>query len=357
MSILWERFIHLCSWQKSSDALAQLRAIHYSNAKRNLQTIVKLIEQDISLNASNLLERFEKLPPESKHRLQLAPDTHTQSVLCNPNNAAEYLHNAIEVEMRAIKRQHLRHSSPHIYRNAAVDYRLGSGPFVDLKGPDVLRPLPDIPGQAARLPSEAAQSVLIRLHHAYHSIGNVSKYAQALIDQTTLVIVCREDVSLPTCVAACSPIAIGRTVLRNPHRTEVDEEELAECLIHEAIHTAIDIAELESPMFLPATVSNVKLISPWSGRSLDINTYLQACWVWFGLASFWADALVSQAFDMKKSFFRLNRALRGFTTDISVPLVPMYEVLNSTMLCSLKSSQQLAQELLTTYNLSGAEKF
>jgi hypothetical protein len=141
---------------------------------------------------------------------------------------------------------------------------------------------------------------------------------------------------------------LGRKVLQNLLRTDVDAVTLAEGLIHEATHTLLDLSDLSGRFTSqgrwvrdPALYDGVsRVISPWTGRNLDLPTYLQACFVWFGLASFWSMALMAETFDRARILTRLRAALTGFLGHALVdPLAQYQAAIREDVVAALETMQ------------------
>lgn len=107
---------------------------------------------------------------------------------------------------------------------------------------------------------------------------------------------------------------IGRTFLVNPHARHATVAYLANALVHEAIHAALYMADLDHPWFEDKRWydDTPRTISPWSGRQLSLWTFLQACFVWFGLANFWMHARRVGTFEPELVDAHLDVAASGF---------------------------------------------
>src|SRR5438046_1158509 len=57
---------------------------------------------------------------------------------------------------------------------------------------------------------------------------------------------------------------------------------------------------------------NITVESPWIGAMLRLEPYLQACFVWFGLAHFWAMARNGSPFEAERLESRLATTRKGF---------------------------------------------
>jgi hypothetical protein len=107
---------------------------------------------------------------------------------------------------------------------------------------------------------------------------------------------------------------VGRTFITNPHVDSVDIVDLAEALVHEGIHALLFMEELLHPWGdIPELRDGVRRVdSPWTGNSLSLSSFLQACFVWYGLAHFWALALREPTFDPLRIKQRFIQAVCGF---------------------------------------------
>jgi HEXXH motif-containing protein len=108
----------------------------------------------------------------------------------------------------------------------------------------------------------------------------------------------------------------GKVLLRSS--ATCTEAEIASVLVHEAIHQVLYVLE-SGQRFVDdkALSSQMMAISPWTGRRLELHSYLHACFVWYGLVTFWRSALRSSslaAASMEAQLMeaQLNEALRGF---------------------------------------------
>jgi hypothetical protein len=106
---------------------------------------------------------------------------------------------------------------------------------------------------------------------------------------------------------------VGRSIFCNVHLSTVTPELLAESLVHEAIHSFLHIHEAcdswiswdNAPLF-------DSIESPWTGRMLPLRTFLQACFVWFGVLNFWIRAREASAFQPQQLEKHLAASRQGF---------------------------------------------
>lgn len=143
-------------------------------------------------------------------------------------------------------------------------------------------------------------------------LREVSPIGYQVLTQLTSNIVLRVDVARPMeSWGASSGAAIGRTVLVNPAAAG-GPHFLAEFLLHEATHTALDCAELENPLIIDAGgLIEGTVLSPWTGNLLSLHAFLHACVVWAVLLAYWsqfeADGRADEKAKERRKFIR-----RGF---------------------------------------------
>jgi HEXXH motif-containing protein len=102
----------------------------------------------------------------------------------------------------------------------------------------------------------------------------------------------------------------GLVLLTNP--AAADTYQLIDGLVHEAVHTALFHYEaIHGALIDPAACSGIRLVSPWSGRSLAPNQYIHACFVWFSLAFLWGNWRSSDALGFERVIALRDRARQG----------------------------------------------
>jgi hypothetical protein len=203
--------------------------------------------------------------------------------------------------------------------------------------------MPGISGTAHDFTETQLEQVLATLDETMYSIERVNSYTYKLIERFTKIIVLRNDLSQPDDFkSATSPVCIGSPVFRNPHLSYVTVARLADGLVHETIHCLLDIAEFKDPFLLESgAISGIRVSSPWSGKSLDLDTYIQACFVWYGLCEFWLLAKESTAFNAEVVTNFMNRSSRGFTSsDIVRPIENLKAVLSPSLPDVLGEAQE-----------------
>ncbi|KIG16844.1 putative arylsulfatase regulatory protein [Enhygromyxa salina] len=134
------------------------------------------------------------------------------------------------------------------------------------------------------------------------------------------VLICQKDPAAPTQFSSgSSGQYIGRSCITNPHQAGVDEADLAEALVREAIHGLLYMDEQLRPWMIASASASAPdstspgLISPWTGERVTVRAYVHACFVSFGLAHFWALTLAKSSFAPTRARQRLSRCVSGFT--------------------------------------------
>jgi hypothetical protein len=79
----------------------------------------------------------------------------------------------------------------------------------------------------------------------------------------------------------------GLTLLANPHIALCDPLKILDSLVHEAIHALIYLYEPLNSDLCSIRPRDFRIASPWSGRALNVDQYVQACFVWWGLLNLW----------------------------------------------------------------------
>lgn len=142
---------------------------------------------------------------------------------------------------------------------------------------------------------------------------------------------------------------VGRSVFGNPHLPKVDAALLAEGLVHEAIHSLLYMGERLEPWVNSEEIYGPELRtrSEWTGNPLPLRSYLQACFVWYGLAMFWAQAFSAEIFDGERARSRLEQALSGFLKGHVLDQVrPYSEHINSEVLDAIDALQARVRNAL-----------
>ncbi len=154
-------------------------------------------------------------------------------------------------------------------------------------------------------PEERA-SVCSRLEDAITCVRAVSESAARVVMDFVKVII---PIKIRAGYGSTSKRSFpGRVILRGIERASAAI--VAEALIHEAIHQLMYVLEYEGPFVIEDLSERVR--SAWTGRPLLIDAFFHACFVWYGLAQFWALAGASGAFSSDEVRSALDRCGAGF---------------------------------------------
>jgi len=220
--------------------------------------------------------------------------------------------------------------------------RIG-GIVIDFESPWVLCKLPHITGEAEAISPANRATALDRIGDAVRLMNMASVRATVATRSFTQAIIIRSDPSRPDFyTSASTTLCLGRAVMRNPFVACATPSEVADGLVHEAIHCICDLTEIHDGRWLPGgrDVYHVKVASPWTERQLDIHTYLQACWVWYGLWHFWARAIETDAIATDEGLRCLGRAFRGFVDGAAVArLAPHRTLIDPAVFGTLEEGQ------------------
>lgn len=112
----------------------------------------------------------------------------------------------------------------------------------------------------------------------------------------------------------------GRTVVLNPASPKVPVSELAESLVHEAIHFVVDASELGGRLLAEGRSYPSDVTSPWTGASLGLTSLLDAYFVWFGLKCFWARLAERNVVSRELCEANVRACLKGFAPEFGAVL-------------------------------------
>ena len=107
---------------------------------------------------------------------------------------------------------------------------------------------------------------------------------------------------------------VGRSFVTNVQSRDITTEAVADAVVHEGIHGLLYMQQLIQPWGPPELIysSQPEVMSPWTGCELPLRSFLEACFVWYGLLHFWCHCLISTVFEPEAVRYHLARALSGF---------------------------------------------
>ncbi|MGO8938196.1 MAG: aKG-HExxH-type peptide beta-hydroxylase [Mycobacterium sp.] len=192
-------------------------------------------------------------------------------------------------------------------------------PPLDLDSPNVtsaVRSEEFAPDQFRLLSNHVRPLVIDRMTIAWNEISATSKLVADFVAKFVQVIVLQNENTSTRHSSGSNGQYIGQVVITNPHSEYAGDIEIAEAIVHEAIHSLLFMALHTVPWGTDHNhtyATGVKIVSPWTGTPLDVEQFLQACFVWYGLLHFWDLALRVKTFKgSDKARSRLAEALRGF---------------------------------------------
>jgi hypothetical protein len=107
---------------------------------------------------------------------------------------------------------------------------------------------------------------------------------------------------------------VGRSFVTNVQSPDITTEAVADAVVHEGIHGLLYMQQVMQPWGPSELIYNQAptTASPWTGRMLPLRSFLEACFVWYGLLHFWCHALSNTVFEPREVRYHLARALNGF---------------------------------------------
>jgi HEXXH motif-containing protein len=279
--------------------------------------------------------RFDELPLPSKSRIVESPDVYNQ-ITQYVRNQSNTLQNLLEQSIRVEELRNGLHLHPcagkwsangdFLFDDVLEEKRdeagwrirgrfsaplLGNKIPLDHHSPFARHPMPVAEfrsvqfGTAEPMTAKEEQCAITLVRRSFSKINSALPEAADFIGRCVNSIILRKTSSTGKIFQSASRNAfIGQIVLLNPHHDHVDDEDMAESLIHESIHALLWRAEILDHFLLNPNMEMGIVRSPWSGERIVYYTLLQACFVWYGIFWFW------DAVTRSKSEFYPNRAIR-----------------------------------------------
>jgi hypothetical protein len=160
---------------------------------------------------------------------------------------------------------------------------------------------------------EEIEIVAGRVQESLDQIQAVSDAAALTVRSCAQVIAAVKAPAHPDVTASVSSRAlIGRMGLVNLTSERWNASKLSNQIVHEAIHSLIYKLELFESLFAEYDAAfTLTAVSPWSGRTLRLHSFVHACFVWFGLWCFWQRS----GLDEETVVVLKSQALKGFLGD------------------------------------------
>ena len=202
------------------------------------------------------------------------------------------------------------HEWPQIEEMMPFDFGSPYATKVDLSGADR-----DSVPQRPPFSEAELQRVIALLRRVRLCLNQTSPRIARFVSRFNKVLVLQKDAEAPEKFASGSNgHYIGRSFLANPHLPQIGEAHMADAIVHEGIHALLYMQEQKEPWFVDPDIkrSFPKVKSPWTGSVISLASFLQACFVWYGLLHFWSLALAARTFDRTMALTRMRLSLRGF---------------------------------------------
>jgi hypothetical protein len=321
-----EQMPEVLLWQDRPDILSSVHDAYVTLLEAELEPM---------LNAGELSGRltleWSALPRPVQTALLTAPEVSFRLLekTHSPSATAQFLFRCVEVEQ---VRAGLRDSIPEPAWSALGDLycgdrgeihaypQLGNGMILDFGSPNTRNVefggKNDAPACDRQPFSEVEiRAVVEKLEAASRGLAALDPAIDSFTARFNKVFICQRDPAAPKSFSSGSTGQyVGRSFLTNPHLEWVSEVEIAEALVHEGIHSLLYMQERREPWIYDPVADrpDAVIVSPWSGNVLSVRSYLQAAFVWYGLANLWAQALSNSTFIKARAISRFSIAVKGF---------------------------------------------
>lgn len=330
------------AWVESIEFFRTLRVAQQSTAFRRLQSCFHHISLYDSSLAQAMEETFRTLPLEGKLRFMTAPETYRSISLLRSEPSLSVMKLSTFLNGEAVfqglgspKSGYYTalgdvyycgscESEPENYEKKSSEIRTLLAPClvdrlpIDFFSPNVqhAKETSGSKEDIARLQygdysSKEILVVVEKLQDTFSRIEKVSEAAAQLVRQFVKVII---PFKIPAGGGSTSQIHFpGRILLSGIEN--VSPTRIASMLVHEAMHQLLYILEgnfrfVIEPAEHEETDPTVK--SFWTGRDLQLHSFIHACFIWYGLAKFWTLPKASEVFEPKDLEIELTRSFSGF---------------------------------------------
>lgn len=170
-------------------------------------------------------------------------------------------------------------------------------------------------GQECRPPLTRTDILAIqrRLEEAMDLLSAAAPPFAALVSTCALNTVVVRDAGL-NFSSSTHGLYIGRVVLGAGDWTSTTVAQVADALVHEAIHCFLLMVDSKEPLLRDDLAADRldPVPSPWTGNPLPVPTYVHALMVWYALLTLWTQIGQSDALPAAVGARMLERARRGF---------------------------------------------
>ncbi len=333
--MLIETMPRVLGWSSSKSELERIYRAYFLLLSDSLGQEIACINKTNPLLGDELTAQLHDAPDESFSRVLTAPET-SYRLLWRPTRSsgttARFLLNAFRAEAA---RSGQPFEVAEVLWTAAGDMAfLPGGAVFSFPQIEGMMPLDFGSPYATKISNEGIDQddvstapseefsedevalIRHRLKEAQKGIGLASPTVLSFVTTFTKVLILQKDSINPSSFSSGSSAQyVCRSLIANPHTAAVDDVDIADAIVHEAIHALLYMQEekkkwVNDPdLYRPIP----RAISPWTGQHLPLRPFLQACFVWYGLLNFWCLALSSEAFDHSRIRERIVRSGIGFS--------------------------------------------
>ena len=178
--------------------------------------------------------------------------------------------------------------------------------------------------RGARIPVESYRAgefreVVARLFSAFKFIESACAPACAMLDARQRVVVLVRTPDHPNSLISRSTRDLpGLAAFFNLHSSAWHPTNIVDHLVHEGIHALLYKTTLSGTFFTRQKRGTITAVSPWTGRRLTLGSFVQACFVWYGLWNFWKQASPQS----KRGRHLAERARKGFESEPFLDHIP-----------------------------------
>ena len=329
---LIELIPHFLTWNDGASFLDMINALDYQASQLRLRQALNEIEKMDSGIAGGICDALEKLPDWASVRFTIAPATRQRLALLRkaPATHVASLCQTLKAELRLSGEEVPGEGC----WTALGDFFLTgeAGVFVDpcvsnwspdanLRAPRLMQIIPldavspnlrDISSPTSSFelhtPEEFAAAAR-KLQTVMEFVGSVVGSAGRVIQRCVKVVAVGKTNGV---IGSSSHYTFpGQVLLRTSVRST--EAMMASALVHETIHQVLYVLEsCERFVDERALGGRMSVASPWTERQLAVHSYIHACFVWYGLATFWRRALASGLLPAEAMEAQFSEALKGF---------------------------------------------
>ena len=309
------------SWTDSRTTVAQLGILGRSAALARLRSCFEFIGRYDSRLAALMLDSFEALPTARQRALMTAPETIYRLWRLRKEPATSVARLCTFLNAETIRNETQPDAEKECWTALGDFYHRGGGRTEPVLAPSLANGIPiDFYSPNVTSAKETtvhhdyldfteAERLLVqgRLQDAIDRIKQVSDAAAQMVALYVKVIIpFKVRLGYGSTSERSFP---GRVLLQGTENVGIAT--IAAALVHEAIHQLLYTLEIEG-VFVVREPGEL-ITSLWSGRGLELHSFIHACFVWYGLAHFWSFAQGRDVFDEDVVQRELARCRSGFS--------------------------------------------